>query len=359
MASPLSRGSKLRAQRDPNGDLWDYTLLPRILETMALHKLAQVRNVTDNAPATPDPNAAARDLYREHGSGIRTIAEHMVNNPSAFKPVASRWAAGDRKGVVDESLNVIKGNSTLRGQLTKQYAGLVGGTLLNTAANRLPAPLRNGLIDWYARPKIEANLPATVGVPQATPGQAWAQPLHTSGLEYGLNNLDALKSVPNAAAKLTAGGIAGATGTPLNQIAQRYSKDIDPHVEQFMQQNPQAITQAARNYATQNGGLARKGLAVADAFGQGDRAALWAGTWYNRQGYEAWKAGKPIAEAVPGQAPSSGMQKLMSALNFKFDPSKGYLGSFLNGQGNSGHRWAAGGMSLMALLWLLSRMGKR
>lgn len=167
-------------------------------------------------------------------------------------------------------------------------------------------------------------------------------------------------------------------GKSLKDIGKANEPLIDNMTQGYVNNNPaplrpvveQGIKQQAQRGSTM-GGLGQAGLEIAERVGGQDmrnRAVDAMGKQYipglvksvvQGQAPAGYKPAPKTPATSTASAKPSAWANLLQSIGFENDPNRGFVGSFLNNPKNSGHRWAAGGLGLMALLWLMSRMGRR
>jgi hypothetical protein len=106
MASPLNRVAKLRALRDPEGNLWDSTLLPRIRE-----KMAQATGVAGAQPATvatPSAKPGLGEYSKYIAPGMDFLAENQRLAGPASQALRSLARGSSPKAVATEHAPLIK-----------------------------------------------------------------------------------------------------------------------------------------------------------------------------------------------------------------------------------------------------------
>jgi len=345
--------------------LWASTILPRVRE-----KRAQQTSVPPVPPVKPQGQAAPKlapdvQRFRDQGEVGRAVTEHFAKNPTAWKPVAQAFGnkvptatnVTQNRGVLRKNLyDAVQAQPGLPQRLAEQHGGVGGKILSNfvTAEDRLGLPKQLRGATWYMNRRIGQGIDQQLDTMAKQPATAQApaamDPLRAAGANYLLDNASVLNQ-PGMAAKATAAGISRA---PTQRIVNQYQNEIAPHVQPFIAANPGAVAQAGRAGIAAAGGatgsVARAGLGLADAFGKGDQAINGIANRFGGDAFKAYANGQPMGQAIG--------QRLGRAAGFNYNPAKGFMGSFMD-PSNSKYQWGAGGLSMMALLWLMSRMGRR
>jgi len=344
--------------------------------------VANTSSTTIAAPKASAPKAPAPagtpvlskgvQNFRNWGTVGRAVSEDVLKNTESWKPVI-QGAAGSaplgqtltqNKDVISQNVyRAIQATPGLNRELAAQHGGGWGKTLAGAARWGIPGA------DRLINSQIQKRLPGVLAeqgqniLPQGNvpaPVENWSDPLKPAAANYALNNMQSIRNIPGAAAKMTAVALEQA---PLQRVANQYQQYIQPHVSPFIQQNQATAGKAVEGWAQQGAAagdttarLANTGLNVADYFGAKPQAAQYMAKQFGPMAFKQYANSQ--APGTPGvPPPQSGFGKLLSNIGFTTDPNKGYISSFMNNPANSKFRMgAAGGLGAMALLWMLSRM---
>lgn len=289
--------------------------------------------------------------------GIQKLPNTPVNLgiPTEAHPVAG--------STIDYLANTPQALTDPKVQTMMQGLANNPGDWRQTALNNVPTIQKYG-------PQIAQSNPAAVSrtalnYARKSPVAGQYAGLVPSISNFGVENAQEAFNMPG----LVEGAIKGDPKTLENNLsgiqsmAQRYHEAnpdlVRPYAEKLLQDR--------RAQGDTGANMANMGLEVAEAFGgqAGRNKLMDAGVKQQLPGVvQSMVTGKPLVPQATGtqsQAPAQGgwMQDLAKNIGFEHDPARGWLGSFLNNKNNGKFRWGAGGIGLMGLLWLLSRMGRR
>lgn len=319
---------------------WDSRLLCKLAQTGVPY------NVTDNAPATVA------------GPAKLDLTPHI---PTAMNMAAETPELGKAFGATAKAIGA---GTSPRAAVQANRNQLAQGVIKNVTAT--PQRAQQAAQGWAAGQYRKGNYGAALG---ATAGRYWSKADNfvrsnpaVTGLAM-LNPLTAPMAMAAGASALTGAGdraLNAGIGIGVNRkIDEAIPRIPDTPVSIPQELNP--MVNSTIDFATSNPEFLRSPQAQKMLQGFAQNPAGWKGVAANNAGTIA-KYAPQVIRSNPGavkQTVGNYVNKALNAVGFQRDQGKGYWDSFMNNPGNKNFRYGAGGIGVMALLWLLSRMGRR
>jgi len=299
-----------------------------------------------------------------------TAAPNVVSKPSAAAPSSSLWgqSAGDALRVA--------------GKFYKELPGKAYNAVSNAIPKAAPAPAPSAVpaaanvTSAAAAPAVTRNTTPIGNHPKARIGGAL--------LKWIANNPE---HKDDTELFTDAASFNSEDHEQLQQVLARHGHKFKGQIAPFMAQN-QALVRDEVNRAlkvddpsTRLDDMARWGIAAfgnkaTDLIAQRGvpmmynklyQAALAKYPAYAPSAPAAPAPAEPVAPggaaapaATPNGAPTpqqgAGIAGFLKNIGYTTTPEEGYAGSFFTNPANAKFRWGAGGLGIMALLWMLSRM---